>query len=425
MGRDSTRWQSLTFVMGLVVAFVACESLTPSPDPSGSGEPPSAGPTEFGLRTPFGTMRPPVTEPPGTTRPTPPPNPTYWTRVADMAEPRERHAAAMLPDGRVMVIGGQSIFRDPDGTGRDYAQLGSTEIFDPATGTWTAGPPLRDPRDDHDALALPDGRILVGGGSVSSVEIFDPETNRWSRIAELPERHLWDTGTLLADGRILVIGRTGRDDPHEVAASIFDPAAATWTATARTELLWFGHGTALLGDGTVLVVGGSPVGVHVPEGQRSAAIYSPTTDRWRDVGPMPGIAFAPRVTLLGDQWAIVMRSGVEGGAATFLYDSKDRTWSAAPHWGDDPFQYPETAITLADGRAMVHDDFPGLVHVFEPATGTWSDLGPFMELTSVPFSLLPDGRVLVAGGYHGCLDHNPCAAGEIAEAWLFDPAGGG
>jgi hypothetical protein len=346
-----------------------------------------------------------------------------------MAEPRTGHVAVLLRDGRVMVIGGTSIVRDPDGTGRDNITLATTELFDAATGTWTAGPPLRDARTPHHtALPLPDGRVLVGGGYqgrgsrgvewLTSVEIFDPSTNRWSRVAEVPRRHGWDSATLLRDGRVLVIGPVDRVQPDErYAASIFDPATASWQATAPTDLVRQGHGALLLRDGTVLVMGGSAPGAHTVAPLRRAAIYDPKADRWRDVGPMPVRLAWPVIGLLPDGRALM-----EGEQGAELYDPVTRTWAETQISGDRDLV---ASVSLADGRVMALDDYPGIVHVYDPATETWSEFGPFKEITDVPFTLLADGRVLVAGGYLGCYGHNPCAAGEIAEAWLFDPAGGG
>jgi hypothetical protein len=125
----------------------------------------------------------------------------------------------------------------------------------------------------------------------------------------------------------------------------------------------------------------------------------------------------PVVALLPDGRALM-----EGEQGTELYDPSTRTWAETQISGDRDLV---ASVSLADGRVMALDDYPGIIHVYDWVTETWSELGPFKELTNVPFTLLADGRVLVAGGYLGCLDHNPCAKGEIAETWLFDPAGRG
>jgi N-acetylneuraminic acid mutarotase len=411
---QSNRWHRLV-VISMVAAFAACESTTPS-DPVGSAAQPTPSPTAFVLQSPFGTPRPRSTEQPPPRPTPPPPNAQYWTRLADLSEPRHRHAAALLPDGRVMVMGGTNIIRDPDGTGRDYITLASTEVFDPATGGWTPGPPLRDGRAEPNAMTLPDGRVLVVGDSIPSVEIFDPTTNRWSRVAQLPSRHGWGSATLLLDGRVLIIGRTDRDYPREQAASIFDPVTSSWRATASTNLVRGGHATVLLADGTVLVTGGSHPDSHVADPMPDAAIYDPESDRWRDVGPMEVRLFLPLATTLLDGRVFMQ---AETGAQ--LFDPTTRTWTRTNMSGEHSI---DAWVRLADGRVLALDDYPGQIHVYDPSTDAWSHLGQFMELAHSPFSLLPDGRVLVAGGYHGCLDHNPCALGDIAETWLFDPAGG-
>ena len=99
-----------------------------------------------------------------------------WTPVANMAQARIRATLTLLSDGRVLVAGGE----DPDGI--QQGQFSSTEIFDPATNSWSPGPGLSEPRSGHSATLLPDGRVMFAGGVkveedryllYSSVELID------------------------------------------------------------------------------------------------------------------------------------------------------------------------------------------------------------------------------------------------------------
>ena len=76
------------------------------------------------------------------------------------AEKRALHTATLLPDGRVLVVGGLTI-RDPEG----YVGLASAEVWDPATETFSPTGSLSVARAWHTATALPDGRVLVVGGA--------------------------------------------------------------------------------------------------------------------------------------------------------------------------------------------------------------------------------------------------------------------
>src|SRR5688572_26775752 len=81
------------------------------------------------------------------------PAPHPWVSVvaASMREARLAHTATALPDGRVLVVGGEKI--------RDRAMLSTTELYDPGSGTWRAGPDLPVPRSNHSAVALDDGSV--------------------------------------------------------------------------------------------------------------------------------------------------------------------------------------------------------------------------------------------------------------------------
>ena len=102
--------------------------------------------------------------------------------------------ATPLADGRVLVVGG---VREP-----------TTELYDPATGTWIPGGTLNEPRWLHVAVRLRDGRVLVAGGGAytASAELYDPATNRWTPTGSMSVDRHSSTATLLRDGRVLVVG---------------------------------------------------------------------------------------------------------------------------------------------------------------------------------------------------------------------------
>jgi N-acetylneuraminic acid mutarotase len=129
-----------------------------------------------------------------------------WTRpAADIPTVRE-HLAAVVLDGRIWAIGG----RWPE-----RGNLGTVEVYDPATDRWTSAPPLPTPRSGLTAAVL-DGRIHVVGGEALSGgrtfeqhEVFDPRTGVWRSEAPLvPARH--GLASAVADGRWYVIGGATR-----------------------------------------------------------------------------------------------------------------------------------------------------------------------------------------------------------------------
>jgi galactose oxidase len=84
-------------------------------------------------------------------------------RTADLAAARSFASGVALPDGQVLVVGGQATPVPFTDTGARMAP----EIWNPATGTWTTLASMAIPRTYHSvALLLPDARVFVGGGGL-------------------------------------------------------------------------------------------------------------------------------------------------------------------------------------------------------------------------------------------------------------------
>jgi hypothetical protein len=88
-----------------------------------------------------------------------------WRSVAPMAFPRRQHNATVLPDGKVLVTGGSSIAGFGAGIDGDADPVLPAELWDPVTETWTTLAAMDVPRLYHSvAMLLPDGRVLSAGG---------------------------------------------------------------------------------------------------------------------------------------------------------------------------------------------------------------------------------------------------------------------
>jgi len=177
-------------------------------------------------------------------------------------------ASAVLPDGRLLVTGGSSA------DGQPVAQIG---VYDPNSGTWAVGQ-LSEPRAGHTATVLADGRVLIVGGRTTtgvtaSTEIYDPTSGASTTAGVLPVPRADHAAARLADGRVLIVG--GSDDAAVLAtAEIFDPATGSISelpaslVTARAK-----HSATTLLDGHVLVAGGNDGTQDVA----SAEIFDATT----------------------------------------------------------------------------------------------------------------------------------------------------
>ena len=121
-----------------------------------------------------------------------------------MLSARDRPTASLLPDGTVLIAGGQNGGTEP----------ASAEIFDPKTETFTALPsPLVTPRMAHSAETLPDGSVLLSGGwstalgaTTGSAETFDPKTQKFTALPSVPFGTHDQTLLVFPSGLALVAG---------------------------------------------------------------------------------------------------------------------------------------------------------------------------------------------------------------------------
>jgi hypothetical protein len=166
------------------------------------------------------------------------PNDRSWVLTGRLNTPRYDHTATLLPSGKVLVAGGAQRL-DPG--------LESTELYDPATGSWSRTDfNLRYRRFFHTATLLPNGKVLVAGGSGFAglhVELYDPATGLWSSTGSLGTGRLFHTATLLPNGKVLVAGGT-----ETMSAELYDPATGLWSSTGSLGTERFErshHATAL------------------------------------------------------------------------------------------------------------------------------------------------------------------------------------
>lgn len=197
-----------------------------------------------------------------------------WVAASSMAVPRFKHAAVRLVGGEVLVVGGTST--EPS----DDRALASAEIYNPVADTWRTVGSMATGRELVKAVLLPNGKVLAVGGvighfgrykALASAEIYDPKTERWTSTGALGEARTQFSMTLLGDGRVLVAGGARPFTSALSTAEIYDPALGTWSAAGSMKTPRWNHRAVLLPRGDVLVVGGcDPLGELT-----SVELYSP------------------------------------------------------------------------------------------------------------------------------------------------------
>ena len=219
---------------------------------------------------------------------------TYATRAfvagPNLLEPRDGHAAVTLRDGRVLVTGGvEWVPQTPPANALAFYST-TAEIWDPVTNAFraTTGAPIAR-RYGHTLTLLPDGRVLVVGGlrptAPYSAEIFDPATETFTATTAPPSQHrAFHAATVLdAEGRVLL------SDGGNAILEIFDPATGRFTRTGGASFAFRTSATAsLLPGGNVLLAGGlddrlnppvalSAMDLYVPDAGLYGRVYRPYT----------------------------------------------------------------------------------------------------------------------------------------------------
>lgn len=270
-----------------------------------------------------------------------------WTGVGNVVA--SRASLTLLADGRVLLAGGEL----PD-FWNGSTPTNSAYLFDPAANTWRQTAYLNTSSSRHSGILLPDGKVLIAGGTGKLTEIFDPVTETWSYGPDMNYNHYAGTLAVLSDGSALIAG--SGDSEYGTSSSdaeIYQPVSNSWNAVHPMNIARRAHKTLVLLDGRVMVIGGfNPDGTA----QNTAEIYDPSTDSWTLTGPMTigGIEFS--ATTLADGKVLVTGGASANGLKAEVYLPDANTWELA---GDMPIaRRRHTGILLDNGQVLIAGGMP-------------------------------------------------------------------
>jgi len=276
---------------------------------------------------------------------------------------------SLLRDGRILVAGGHTT---------NHTGIADANIFSPTTQSWSSAAPMAFSRWYPTTTTLPDGRILVTSGEVgcntlppdgsfhpecvaSIPEIYDATTNSWTQLSSanlaVPYYpHMF----VLPDGKVL--NTSTAEGP--IPTRVLDVATQTWTVADPVAV--DGGSAAMYQPGKVIKSGTStnPDNPSVAASENTYVIdVTQPSPAWRQVAPMAFPRVYHYLTLLPD--GNVLATG--GGRVTDVFNT---------------------------GQAVLQAE------VWSPTTEQWTTLATMVtpRLYHSTALLLPDGRVLTAGG---------------------------
>ncbi|MFA5139788.1 MAG: kelch repeat-containing protein [Elusimicrobiota bacterium] len=305
---------------------------------------------------------------------------TSWQQYQkQMIKRRRAHTANLLPNGQILVAGGS------DGP----VSLADTEVFDPVEETWSAAGSMAMGHSNHSATLLPNGTVLVAGGFKSQnstgatnySELYFPETRSWVKTGDMISSRSFHTAVLLPDGNVMVAGGFANGD-YLNSAEIYITTSHRWIQLDPMNTKRAQHTMTALHTGKVVVAGG--VNVSGVLGDESAntrcgvEIFDPSTGDWNYGTGCPPITMNSKrhshtVTMLRDG-----RLLAAGGNDGFGEVAKAEIY--------DPTLYnPVTADPVVWSRTGDAPYPPGDDMIF-----------PRISHTA---QLLPNGKVLLVGGF--------------------------
>ena len=293
-----------------------------------------------------------------------------WTKLKNPNPGYGSGNMILLTDGTIMVQSGQ-IGGDP----QYWTKLTPDSAGSYVNGTWSELAPMTTPRLFFGSNILPNGKLLVLGGEYSGPnldatftntgEIYDPIADSWSPIPDFPETYFGDDPTmLLPNGKVLcgyIIG---------AKTYLFDPKTNSWSPGGTKlrndpsdEETW-----ALLPDGSVLSYS---IFASIRNQPGSAQRYIPATNTWVDAGTVPvplsdpsvGYELGPMAVLPDGR---VIQVGANENIA--LYDPKTNTWTAGPRLPDGMGADDAPGAMLPNGHFVFLADFylfNGPTHLFD------------------------------------------------------------
>ena len=316
-----------------------------------------------------------------------------WSNVIDW--PLVAVHTALLPDQKVLMFDAW-----------EFGAAPSARLWDPNTQNFISVPNTTSGLFCAGQVMLADGRQLLAGGhngaayGINHTNIFNWQTDSWLRVGNMNFDRWYPTTIMLGDGRIMALG--GQEDPDTYVhiPEVFDPATNSWTR-------W---------DSATIPVGNYPYIFLMPNGKvfniagnnGYSSILDVGSQTWTNIGVSP--LFYVNAVMYRPGQLMMVGGASDVGRSTYVIDLNQ----ASPAWRQtaqaNNARFLNNLVSLPDGKvlsvggstilSLVSTSGVLQSEMWDPDTETWTPLTPMQtpRLYHSTALLLPDGRVLVAGG---------------------------
>ena len=221
------------------------------------------------------------------------------------------------------------------------------------------------------------GLLAAGLAATAAAPVFAQTSGTWTTTGSMHNARTDHTATLLQNGQVLVVG--GFTGSVLASTELYDSTRGKWTASGSLSTGRAGGTATLLPNGQVLVAGGLGATFN---SLSSAELYDPATGKWTVTGSM--------------------NTSRDGHTATLL---------------------PNGQVLVAGGNAIVNNSLVifSSAELYNPSNGTWTKTSRMSAAREIhTATLVPNGQVLVAGGYGPTGTFN----GSLSSAELYNPSTG-
>jgi hypothetical protein len=369
-----------------------------------------------------------------------------WSQLATMPYVSIAAAQAVLPDGRVLIEGGEF-----SGYYGDFTLTNQGAIYDPVLDSWTsvAPPPFfvdlyppratfaPNPIGDSSSVVLPDGTFMLHDKMSRQAALLDLQTMTWTETgtatkADLNDEEGW---TLLPNGKVLTVdcytdfhfGLAPSYPADPTGSEIYDPATTMWTSAGSTintltDPVLSETGPAILRpDGTVFAVGS----------QGYTSIFASATGTWTAGPRLPMSPQGYQYTAQDGSAALLPNGhvlfGVTGGAADpnlggysdppvafFEFDGQQLTQRPTIPDAANQFGFNVSLLVLPTGQ-ILEADATGDVEIYTPADTAYNSAWAPV-IGSAPAVVVPGGSYTLGGTRFNGMSQGSAFGDELQNA---------